>query len=63
VIFAPALVIAFGALFALNDAMPIAASAIMYLVLFAASTLSWLAGVAIYALLRPASDELAEVFA
>lgn len=63
VIFVPALVIAFSALFALNAAMPIAANAVMYLVLFAASTLSWLAGVAIYALLRPATDELAEVFA
>lgn len=63
VIFVPALVIAFGVLFALIETMPIVANAIMYLALFTASTLSWLAGVAIYALLRPATDELADVFA
>jgi hypothetical protein len=63
VIFVPALVIGFGSMFALDTLMPVAGSAIMYLALFAASTLSWLAGVAIYTLLRPATDELAEVFA
>jgi len=62
-IFVPALVVAFGALLALDAAMPIAASAIMYVVLFAASTFSWAAGVAIYSLLRPETDTLAEVFA
>ena len=63
VIFVPALVIAFGALFTLDTAMPVVASVVMYLALFAASIFSWLAGIAIYALLRPETDELAEVFA
>ncbi len=63
VIFVPALVIGFGAMFTLDTLMPIVGSAIMYVALFAATTLSWLAGVAIYTLLRPATDELAEVFA
>lgn len=62
-IFVPALLIAIGATLLFDAWQPLVASTISYAVLFGAFAASWLSGVAIYALLKPADGHLAEVFA
>ena len=63
VIFVPACVVAIGLLVTLEESFPVLSSSVAYLLLFGAFVTSWLAGVAIYSLLRPDQDDLAEVFA
>jgi hypothetical protein len=63
VIFVPAFVVGLGISIPFEDRAPTVASTIVYVFLFGAITISWLAGVAIYSLLRTNNDHLAEVFA
>lgn len=63
VIFVPACLVGFGLSLAFEAWLPAFATAILYLFLFGAFVLSWMASVATYSLLRPGADHLAEVFA
>jgi hypothetical protein len=63
VIFIPIFVVGAGLSIAFETWLPVLAAPILYVFLFSAVTLSWLASVAAYSLLRPGSDHLAEVFA
>jgi hypothetical protein len=47
----------------LGDAIPIAASAVSNLLIYSGSVFAWLMGIAIYSLLQPGTDALADVFA
>ena len=63
VIFVPAGLVGLGLHQLILPLAPIAAMAILYVLMFSAVALSWLAGVAVYSLARPGPDHLAEVFA
>jgi hypothetical protein len=63
VVYVPAFGLGVGLTIAMGDTMPIVTSAITNTLIFTGSVLAWLIGVAIYTLLRPATDTLAEVFA
>jgi hypothetical protein len=63
VIFVPACLLAFGISIPLYSREPMLAQLILYVFLFAAFVTSWLTAVAIYSLLRPSHEQLAEVFA
>lgn len=63
VVYVPVFGVGVGLNFAMGDAIPIAISGITNLLLYAAMVFAWLMGIAIYALIQPPSDTLAEVFA
>ena len=63
VIFVPACVIGFGLSFLFQAWWPVDGSPILYVFVFSAFAVSWLAAVAIYSLLRPGVSQLSEVFA
>lgn len=63
VIFLPAGVIGFGLSLLFQTSLPVVGSLILYVFMFSAFAASWLAGVAIYSLLKPGVSRLAEVFA
>lgn len=63
VIFVPALIIGIGLNLLFETSLPLVGSAILYLFMSGALAVSWLAGVAIYSLLKPGVSQLAEVFA
>jgi hypothetical protein len=63
IIFVPAAVIGGGSAFLLMPSQPLLAMGILYLFLFTAFALSWLAAVAIYSLVMPTHGNLVEVFA
>lgn len=63
VVYVPVFGVGFGLGFTMGDTVPVAISGITNLLLFAGVVFAWLMGIAIYALLQPAADTLAEVFA
>jgi hypothetical protein len=63
VIFVPTCAVGFGLSLAFETLLPALATTILYLFLFGAFILSWMASVATYSLLRPGAEHLAEVFA
>ena len=63
VIFVPAILIGGGSALLLTEGQPLLAMAILYLCLFGALALSWLAAVATYSLVMPTHGDLVEVFA
>ena len=63
VIFVPACLAGFGLAFLFQAWLPVVGSVLMYVFITSALTISWLAGVAIYSLLKPGVSQLAEVFA
>lgn len=63
IVYGPAFGVGIGLQLAMGDTIPIMISGITNLLIFTGSVFSWLMGLAIYALLRPGTDVLAEVFA
>lgn len=63
VVYVPAFGFGLGLGISMGDAMPILASGIGNLVVFTGSVVAWLMGVAVYTLLQPGTDMLADVFA
>lgn len=63
VVYVPVFLISFGLGFTMGDTIPLVISGITNLLIFTGVTFAWLMGVAIYALLQPKTDALAEVFA
>lgn len=63
IVYGPAFGIGIGVQIMMGDPIPIMISGMTNLLIFAGSVFSWLMGVAIYTLLRPGTDALAEVFA
>jgi len=63
VVYGPVFGVSFGIGFSLGDTIPVLISAVTNLLIFTGLAFGWLMGIAIYALLQPATDTLAEVFA
>ena len=63
VVYLPAFGLGVGLGIAMGTTMPIVTSAVTNILIFTGSVVAWLVGVAIYTLLRPTTDTLAEVFA
>ncbi len=63
VVYVPAFALGMGLSISMGDAMPILISGIANLAVFTGSVVAWLMGVAVYTLLQPGTDMLADVFA
>ncbi|CAN5516136.1 hypothetical protein BH10PSE14_BH10PSE14_23830 [soil metagenome] len=63
IVYGPAFGIGIGVPIMMGDTIPIMISGMTNLLIFTGSVFSWLMGLAIYALLRPGTDALADVFA
>lgn len=63
VVYLPVFGVSFGLTFSMGDTFPILISGVTNLMIFAGIAFAWLMGIAIYALLQPTTDTLAEVFA
>lgn len=63
VIIVPAFIVGIGLSAALGGVWPIASSLVVSILTLSAFAISWLAGVAIYSLLKPGTDPLVEIFA
>jgi hypothetical protein len=63
VVYVPVFGVSFAVAFTMGDTIPLVTSGITNLLIFTGVAFAWLMGVAIYTLLEPKTDTLAEVFA
>lgn len=63
VVYVPVFGVSFALAFTMGDTIPLVTSGITNLLIFTGVAFAWLMGVAIYTLLEPKTDTLAEVFA